>query len=246
MKTKSSKALPSHSDWHLTFDLLGDVRSKVGCQFLSQARISKSPAGTEIIGQLGAADEVHFLISGLCRAVFYSQNGIEVGFRQISAGQYFGELGVLTDRPRVSAVVAETEVVTARLSKADFIGLLLCQPEVALKVAGNLASLVQVQTSRVIEFNTLNVKQRIWIEVARMARGGKSMLGGPIELAMPTHEQIASNVGVNREAVTRELRVMKQVGLIDYDRRYLKILNMAALLAEAMKADLFDFTQMQL
>jgi CRP/FNR family transcriptional regulator, cyclic AMP receptor protein len=244
VKTLNAKAFPKQSTWHLDFPLLADVANSSALAILARAKISKSSAGSEVIGQLSSAHELHFLLVGECRSVFYSQNGIEVGFRRINAGSYFGELGVLTDRPRVSAVVADSDVLTARMTKADFMNLLRLEPHIAVQISINLASHVQALTSRIIEFNTLNVRQRIWIELARMAQHATHTAGLTPEVAMPTHEEIASNVGVNREAVTRELRAMKVAGLINYDRRFLKFYKLSVLQSEAQKADLIDFAEL--
>jgi Mn-dependent DtxR family transcriptional regulator len=45
-----------------------------------------------------------------------------------------------------------------------------------------------------------------------------------IELTM-TKKQLAETFGVNRTSLSRELKKMKEEGLIDYDNRFIKIKN---------------------
>jgi CRP-like cAMP-binding protein len=229
--------------WHLSFPLLQNITSAQGKQVLGQASLSSWAAGTQVIGQMDAAGDVHFIISGSCRAVYYSEDGVAIAFRSIPAGSYFGELGILTDRPRVSSVIAESDLSTAKLSKADFLGLLLIEPKVGIAVARDLAKAVQQLTSRVVELTTLNVKERIWAELLRMSKEGSPVSHELAKIPMITHEKLAAIVGVNRETVTRELRSMRQLGLIDYSRQFLTIKVAPSKSGREHLSNLFDLTE---
>jgi CRP/FNR family transcriptional regulator, cyclic AMP receptor protein len=229
--------------WYKSFPLLKDVKSIAGKQLLARASLTKWSCGEQIINQLDPSEAVFFLISGTCRAVYFSYDGALVAFRVIKPGNYFGELGVLTDRRRVSSVTADSDVTTAQLTKADFQALLYEEPQMTLEVARSLAQTVQVLTSRVVEQTTLNVQQRIWAELVRMAQSSSQSTGQTQQIPMLTHEKLASIVGVNRETVTRELRSMRQSGLISYDRQHLRILGLDSIVSTEGLSNLFELTE---
>jgi CRP-like cAMP-binding protein len=58
----------------------------------------------------------------------------------VRAGQFFGEMGLLTGESRNATVVARTDVECYRLDRASFQGLLLARPEIANEVSRVIAS----------------------------------------------------------------------------------------------------------
>ena len=74
---------------------------------------------------------------------------------------------------------------------------------------------IRALTSRVYEFSTLAVNNRIQAELLRLAnlapQGGNAARIAPA----PTHVEIASRVSTHREAVTRELNRLSRMGLIE-------------------------------
>ena len=58
----------------------------------------------------------------------------------VRAGQFFGEMGLLTGEPRNATVVARTDVECYRLDRASFQGLLLARPEIATDVSRVIAA----------------------------------------------------------------------------------------------------------
>jgi CRP/FNR family transcriptional regulator, cyclic AMP receptor protein len=212
-------------NWYVHAPMLAPTSSVNGKAILARAMREAWASGATIIDQFDQSNDVYFIVSGQCRAVFYTQTGIAVGFRHMHPGEHFGELGVLTGGTRTSAVVAETDVTLAKLGTDAFLDLLKAEPEVSLKLLATLANSVKSLSARIIEFSTLPVRDRILSEFARMSPQSPRPPEQVIDLKMVTHERLASLVGVNRETVTRELRAMRQDGLIDYDRRRLKLIK---------------------
>jgi small-conductance mechanosensitive channel len=58
----------------------------------------------------------------------------------VRAGQFFGEMGLLTGEARNATVVARTDVECYRLDRASFQGLLLARPEIATEVSRVIAA----------------------------------------------------------------------------------------------------------
>ena len=118
---------------------------------------------------------------------------------------------------------------------AAFRELMQSEPAVALALLPQLVTKIRALTTRVYEFSTLAVSNRIQAELLRLAslapRAGKGARIAPA----PTHTEIASRVSTHREAVTRELNRLSRTGLIERAESAL-VVNDVERLAEMVHA----------
>jgi CRP/FNR family transcriptional regulator, cyclic AMP receptor protein len=70
-------------------------------------------------------------------------------------------------------------------------------------------------TNRVYELSTLRVDKRIQAEILRLARLAVAEGNCARIVPAPTHVEIANRVGTHREAVTREITRLTQVGMLE-------------------------------
>ena len=101
------------------------------------------------------------------------------------------------------------------MTASAFQRLLAKEPTVAQALLPQLVTKIRALTTRVYEFSTLAVNNRIQAELLRLAnlapRQGKSARIVPA----PTHVEIASRISSHREAVTRELNRLSRIGVIE-------------------------------
>ena len=139
------------------------------------------------------------------------------GFRIVvrGAGEVFGEYPAIDGGPRSASVEARTRCAVASMPAGAFQELLATEPKVAQALLPQLVTKIRALTTRVYEFSTLAVKNRIQAELLRLAnlasREGKSARIIPA----PTHVEIASRVSTHREAVTRELNRLCRIGIAE-------------------------------
>jgi CRP-like cAMP-binding protein len=195
-------------------------------------------AGQPIISRAAADRDVHLIVSGRVRVTTYSAAGRQVTFRDIAAGELFGEVAAIDGMPRSADVVALESALTASLPAAAFRQLLREEPAVAERVLRRLAGVVRRMSERVIDLSTLGVHQRIHGELLRLAReaGVKQNLAR-IDPA-PRHADLASQVSTYREEVTRELSALARAGIVRREGRALLIEDVRRLetLVEEVKA----------
>lgn len=172
-------------------------------------------ADQHIVGHLDKTRDVFFIVEGRVRAIIYSLAGKEITFRDIGAGDMFGEFSAIDGQPRSAHVIALTDSLTASMSADEFWRVLRGYPIVAEATLKRLTKQLRVLSERVFEFSALTVKNRIHAELLRLARdhlrGENTAAISPV----PTHADIASRVSTHREAVTRELNDLKRAGLIE-------------------------------
>ena len=186
-------------------------------------------AAQPIVSQQDETREVHFIVSGRVRVNIYSPEGDDVTFRDLEAGEMFGELAALDPAPRSANVIALGPTTTASLKAGEFAQLLRDHPEVGSATVGRLVRLVRALSDRVYEFSTLAVRNRIHAELLRLGRDHMSATNTARIDPAPTHAEIASRIATHREAVTRELNELARDGLVERQGHALVIRDVARL-----------------
>ena len=171
--------------------------------------------GEAILDYLDASDDVFIIGTGEVRVTIYSLAGKAVSFRELGAGEVFGEYPAIDGGPRSASVEARTSCLIAAMPGASFREILETEPGVAQALLPQLVMKIRALTTRVYEFSTLAVNNRIQAELLRLANlASKDGKSGRIVPA-PTHVEIASRVSTHREAVTRELSRLSRIGIIE-------------------------------
>lgn len=169
----------------------------------------------QIIRYQDRTRDVYFIASGNVRATIYSASGKEVTFRDLNAGEIFGELSAIDAEPRTAYVVALTPTTVASLSAESFWEVLLTHPSVAAAAFKRLTRLIRLLCDRVVEFSTLPVRTRLHVELLRMAHQHMRSANSAAISPLPTHAEIANRLSTVREAVSRELAQLTHGGLIE-------------------------------
>ncbi len=86
----------------------------------------------KLIAQGDAGESMFILSEGLLE-VFINTNGADQEIRvgQISPGEFFGEMSLLTGEPRTATIVAATDVVAHEITKDNMTKILTQRPEIA-------------------------------------------------------------------------------------------------------------------
>jgi MFS family permease len=77
------------------------------------------PAGTVVLREGDAADHLFLLVVGSCE-VRVHRDGVELPLGLMEAPDFFGEIGVLQQRPRTATVVTRSDCELLRIEGADF------------------------------------------------------------------------------------------------------------------------------
>jgi CRP-like cAMP-binding protein len=164
--------------------------------------------------------EVFFIAEGAAHVTIYSVDGKEVSFRDLGPGAVFGEYAAIDSSPRSASVEALTGgCVVASMTRRKFRELLGSEPKVTEALLKHLVKELRELTTRVYEFSTLPVNDRIRAEVLRIARHVAPKGNVARIVPAPTHAHIASCVSTHREAVTRELNRLSKEGVIEQQKQ---------------------------
>ena len=186
-------------------------------------------AADVVISHLDQGNQVFLVIEGALHARLETALGRQVAIRRLPAGSHFGEIAALTNSPRSLGVTAETNALLGECRAEVFLDLMARNGRFATAVATHLARTVVSLTDRVFELSALEVRFRVYAELLRLASSGETTDEGTWIRNAPTHEAIASSVGAQREAVTRELGALASEGIVRQSRREILILDIEAL-----------------
>ncbi|MAG98632.1 MAG: Crp/Fnr family transcriptional regulator [Rhodospirillales bacterium] len=186
-------------------------------------------AEMEILGYKDDSSDVYFVAAGKVRVMIPSVKGKDTIFRDIDAGEFFGELAAIDGKERSASIVALTNATLARMPDRVFRDTLASYPPVCARILEMLVSRVRSLSDRVNEFRTLPVNNRVHAELLRLARPGESGGKEAIISPPPYHHEIAARVSTHREAVSRELKRLEREGLLEKRRGALVLKDIGAL-----------------
>lgn len=183
-----------------------------------------------VINQDTPGGDVYFVLEGSLEVTVYSGvRGRNVFYRTLGPGDVFGELAAIDGQSRTATVTAQSKGRIVRLSAADFRGLIESSARAAMWLVRRHTAQVRALTARLFEQIALAVVTRVRLEIIRLAdEAGVADNRAEIK-PFYRHQQVAEKVGTTREAVTRELGVLKAKRLIDMTRGRLVILDYAGL-----------------
>ena len=185
--------------------------------------------GQEIITRADEIDDVYVLLKGLARVSVFSASGKSVNFRRVDPGDIFGEFAAIDGQRRSATIEVVEACKVLCISAKLFRKLMNSDPAFMNAVLLHLVTQLRALTSRVVEFSTLAVTNRIHSELLRMARSDRN--GAAIyEISpAPTHSEIAGRISTHREAVSREISRLKQLGVIERRGRSLIVTDITRL-----------------
>jgi CRP-like cAMP-binding protein len=221
------------SSYGSRLDILKYVPEALRREIAQRLRVIRAPKGRTLVEKGSRSTDVFFLLEGRAKVQLYSQDGKEVTVHDVGPGDMFGEIAALDGEPRSASIVSSSELVVVAMQAKDFLACVEHSPA-GLWLSRALASSVRRLTEKVFELSALNVQARIHCELLRLAQKGERRDGSIEVRPAPTHAELANRIGTHREAVTRELGVLSERGIIRYGRRSLMILDLARLQQTAL------------
>ncbi len=192
-------------------------------KILAQCAVHKYAKGEQIVREMEQDHHMYFIERGKVRVTLFSADGREVSFANLGQGENFGEVSVIDGRPRSANVIALTEADIIIMPPDVFRQMFRRHPAVALELLQQLTAMIRRLCDRIFEYSTIGVNNRIHAELLRLAREHLDLDGIARIPNVPTHAQFASRVSCHREAVSRELKVLENEGILHKKNRKLVI-----------------------
>ncbi|MEX2240770.1 MAG: cyclic nucleotide-binding domain-containing protein [Burkholderiales bacterium] len=204
-------------------------------EIAGQCKWTRCKRNQTVIRRDGTNRDVYFVIAGMVRVIAAAGRGRRIIFRDVPAGEAFGEQSAIDGRSSFADVLAVRESLLASMPPEAFRAILAKHAPVRERLLRRLSGSVRELADRLLDLGARSVQCRVWVELLRLARlAGVQANQSRVERA-PAHREIASRVGTSREEVTRELSRLARQGLLERAGRALLLRDVAAL--EELVAD---------
>lgn len=171
-------------------------------------------------------DAVYLIESGIVKIINYSEDGRELVFAILHEGDIFGEMSVFDKKPRSACAVTVTNAKIYELEGRIFLSYLKEKPDILLEIIKVLSERLRNTNVFVEDTVFLNLSSRILNRLMKIAEHCGVNRGNYIEIPHSfSQKELAGLVGCSRENLNKELKVLKEAGVIDYDKHSLKIFS---------------------
>jgi CRP-like cAMP-binding protein len=100
-------------------------------QILGKFTMEKFPLGATVLQEGESGDSLYIIKKGEVEVFTFTTQGEKVKLAQLKEGDFFGEISLLTGRPRTASVKVLQPAELVRLTKEDFDAITVNHPEVA-------------------------------------------------------------------------------------------------------------------
>ena len=208
---------------------LGGLPTNLLDQLAQRARITRYARGETIYRRGDAGDTMMVIMSGRVKITNVTAEAKEVILNFLGRGDVNGEIAVLDGRERTANAVALEDTEALVLYRRDLLPLLMADPQSMLEVITILCDKIRT-TSALVEDNSLQMQGRTASGLHRLAdqHGRKTPSGVMIDLKL-SQRDLGSYLGLSRENVSRQLKDLREAGLIKIEDQTLIIPDLDAL-----------------
>jgi CRP-like cAMP-binding protein len=188
------------------------------------ARVKQVPRHTFLFYQDDEGDAAYIIRSGVFAILLATDDGRELVINVLRAGDFFGELALLTDAPRSASAFARQESQVIVLPRAEFLTELERQPKLMRHTLEVTAQRLRASTERERALAFLDAPARLAGVILEQDRAASDR--GFITLSQ---DELAQHVGVTRQTTAKILGQWRRAGWILTGRGKLVVLDRAAL-----------------
>lgn len=168
--------------------------------------------GSLILGAGDPTDSLYILISGRIKVFMSDLDGKEVILSVLGPNEFFGEMGLIDDKPRSANVVALEACELVGISKSDFKRCLAVNFDMAMTVMRGLVKRLREADNQIGSLALMDVFGR----VARLLLETAEVIGGEKVVTKKLSKQdIARMIGASREMVSRVMKHLERAGFIE-------------------------------
>ena len=200
-------------------------------KLLSASVRTQSVKKGEALFQRGDQGSALYVIKeGSIKIVLPSRRGDEVVLAIFSEGDFFGEMALLDGLPRSADAVALELCKLLVLSRADFLAFLKNNESAIQHILYSLSIRLRKTDDFLEDTCALNISARFAKKLVKLAEthGRQEENCILIDLDL-TQSDLASMIGATRESINKELRLLREKGLISTTGRKIQIYNMERL-----------------
>jgi CRP-like cAMP-binding protein len=212
-------------EWQILEVLSADERQEL----LALTRRRRFARNEVIFHEGDPGDTLHLVARGHVGIRVTTPLGDVATVRVLKAGDFFGELALISPGPRNATAVALDPVETRAVHRDQFDELRARDPAVDRVIIEALVAEVRRLAVQLVDALYVPVEKRIWRRVADLAAifAGTDADGGAVSIPL-TQEELAQVVGATRPTINRTLKEGEDAGVVRLARGRVEVLDRAA------------------
>ncbi len=182
-------------------------------------------AGSLIFSEGDAMTSLYHINRGWVKAVRFSPEGREQVLRFLGPSETFNEVGMLIEHPSPATIIAMEPTEIWLIPREAVRAVLAARPDALLRVMENMAERLAALVQLVTELSLYTVEMRLirWLLAASDEDGMVH------RQRWATQAALAAHLGTAPDVLRRSLRLLEENGLIEVQRKYIRILDRVGL-----------------
>jgi CRP-like cAMP-binding protein len=141
-----------------------------------------------------------------------------------SSGDFFGEMSLLDEMPRSADAIAINPSKLLLLNRSDFLRFLKKSDAAIEKILSSLSMRLRKADDLLVETSFLNIPARLAKNLLEIGETFGHKDGEAIEIPLKlSQKELADMVGATRESINKELRVLREKGLVSVTKEAIHI-----------------------
>jgi CRP-like cAMP-binding protein len=158
---------------------------------------------------------LYIIHRGLIKIAVHTKRGDEVTLAMLTDGDFFGEMALLDGMPRSADAMALEDTQLFALNRVDFLSFLFQNEHAIRTILQALSLRLRKTDDMVAEVCFLNVSERLARRLVDLVESRHQVDKGDGRCNLHlTQQQLASLIGVSRETVNKELKILRQKGIV--------------------------------
>ena len=224
---------PTHEEKRQIFQchfLLGKLSPNEIDALISYARVERYPAGREIFAKGSPGQSLVAVLRGSIKISSLSNEGKEIVFNIINAGEIFGEIAVLDGEERSADATAMNDCELLVLNRRDFLHLLENRADLCMIMLRILCQRLRQTSEQVEDVMFRHLESRLAKRLLHLAERTRphGLQSSSVELHVSQRE-LGNMAGGSRESVNKILQSWHRQGLIDLGKASVLIRDIEAL-----------------
>jgi CRP-like cAMP-binding protein len=183
--------------------------------------VERVPAGATVFAEGEPSRGVFLILEGRVRLVRASPEGREQVLHEEGPGATLAEVPTFDGRGYVATAIAVVDTALLFVPRAPLLRAIEASPESWLQVVRVLAARVRRFAALAEDLATRGVAARLAGFLLRESHRA----GGTLVELPPTRDQLAAHLGTVREQASRALSHLRKAGIIELDRRRVRVLD---------------------
>ncbi|MFH2099076.1 MAG: Crp/Fnr family transcriptional regulator [Pseudomonadota bacterium] len=187
-------------------------------------RTQKVRAGEALFRKGNEGTTLYIIQAGSVKIVLPSRLGDEMIVTIFTTGEFFGEMSLLDGMPRSADAVAVEPSTLLLLNRRDFLHFLKKSDAAMEAILACLSARLRQTDDLLEDTSFLNIPARFAKKILQLGEmfGKKEDNTMEIRLRL-TQKDLADMVGATRESINKELRVLREKGLVTLEGNVLRI-----------------------